>query len=65
MTMRAHGREPMSMTHGDFDYQYLLDVVLDEAGQRVVPLESGTGRYTPSDTILNFLEKLCKIMPKN
>jgi hypothetical protein len=24
--MRAHGREPMSMTHGDFDYAYLRDV---------------------------------------
>ena len=23
--MRANGREPMSMTHGDFDYDYLLD----------------------------------------
>ena len=31
--MRAVGREPMSMTHGDFDYQYLLDVVLDETGK--------------------------------
>lgn len=32
LIMRAHGREPMSMTHGDFDYDYLLDVVLDSAG---------------------------------
>ncbi|MEW1943456.1 hypothetical protein AB0299_20685 [Pseudarthrobacter sp. NPDC080037] len=31
--MRAAGREPMSMTHGDFDYQYLLDVALDRTGQ--------------------------------
>lgn len=31
--MRANGREPMSMTHGDFDYQYLLDVVLDQEGK--------------------------------
>lgn len=30
--MRANGREPMSMTHGDFDYDYLLDVVLDNDG---------------------------------
>ncbi|MHB1172926.1 MAG: hypothetical protein ACYCZY_10640 [Lacisediminihabitans sp.] len=30
--MRANGREPMSMTHGDFDHQYLLEVVLDETG---------------------------------
>jgi hypothetical protein len=33
LAMRAAGREPMSMTHGDFDYQYLLDVALDQAGQ--------------------------------
>ena len=32
MAMRANGREPMSMTHGDFDYAYLLDVVLDGDG---------------------------------
>lgn len=31
--MRAVGREPMSMTHGDFDYGYLLDVVLDDDGK--------------------------------
>ena len=30
--MHANGREPMSMTHGDFDYDYLLDVVLDHDG---------------------------------
>lgn len=31
--MRAVGREPMSMTHGDFDYDYLLEVVLDDDGK--------------------------------
>ncbi|UUL75602.1 hypothetical protein NG819_15625 [Pseudarthrobacter sp. Fe7] len=31
--MRAAGREPMSMTHGDFDYDYLLDVALDRTGK--------------------------------
>ncbi|WP_216699810.1 hypothetical protein [Arthrobacter sp. H5] len=30
--MRANGREPMSMTHGDFDYAYLLAVVLGPDG---------------------------------
>ncbi|MCB5292547.1 hypothetical protein [Arthrobacter sp. SO3] len=30
--MHANGREPMSMTHGDFDYDYLLDVALDHDG---------------------------------
>ncbi|MBG0739382.1 radical SAM domain-containing protein [Paeniglutamicibacter antarcticus] len=33
LAMRANGREPMSMTHGDFDYQYLLDVVLGPDGR--------------------------------
>ena len=33
IAMRANGREPMSMTHGDFDYEYLLDVVLDAEGR--------------------------------
>jgi hypothetical protein len=33
LAMRANGREPMSMTHGDFDYEYLLGVVLDERGK--------------------------------
>jgi hypothetical protein len=32
LAMRAHGREPMSMTHGDLDYQYLLDVALGPDG---------------------------------
>lgn len=31
--MRANGREPMSMTHGDFDYAYLLAVVLGPDGK--------------------------------
>lgn len=33
LAMHAAGREPMSMTHGDFDYQYLLNLVLDQAGK--------------------------------
>ncbi|MFP7834748.1 hypothetical protein [Marisediminicola sp. LYQ134] len=32
LTMRKFGREPMSMTHGDFSYDYLKDVVLDADG---------------------------------
>lgn len=30
--MRDYGREPMSFTHGDFDYEYLQAVVLDADG---------------------------------
>lgn len=32
--MRAHGREPMSMSHGDFDYDYLTALTLDRDGRR-------------------------------
>jgi hypothetical protein len=32
--MRAHGREPMSMSHGDVDYGYLERLVLGPGGRR-------------------------------
>jgi len=32
--MRAHGREPMSFTHGDLDYDYLAELVLGPDGRR-------------------------------
>jgi MoaA/NifB/PqqE/SkfB family radical SAM enzyme len=32
--MRAHGREPMSFTHGDVDYDYLERLVLGPDGKR-------------------------------
>ncbi len=35
--MRAHGREPMSMTHGDFDYPYLEALALAPDGTRRLP----------------------------
>ena len=31
--MREHGREPMSMTHGDFDYDYLAALALGPDGE--------------------------------
>jgi hypothetical protein len=31
-TMRSHGRSPMSMTHGDFDPEYLRALVTDDDG---------------------------------
>jgi len=31
-TMRRHGRIPMSFTHGDFSYEYLLAIALDDTG---------------------------------
>lgn len=33
LTMRRWGREPMSFSHGDFDYEYLERVALDAKGQ--------------------------------
>lgn len=35
--MRTHGRKPMSMTHGDFDYPYLRDVAIAADGTRRFP----------------------------
>lgn len=32
--MRAHGRKPMSMTHGDFDYSYLQGLAVGADGSR-------------------------------
>ena len=32
--MRAHGREPMSFTHGDFDYGYLRELAVGSDGRR-------------------------------
>lgn len=32
--MERHGRHPMSMTHGDFDYDYLERLALDGSGRR-------------------------------
>ena len=31
--MHRYGRKPMSFTHGDFDYEYLRQIVVDDAGQ--------------------------------
>lgn len=32
--MERHGRKPMSMTHGDFDYSYLESLAIGPAGRR-------------------------------
>ncbi|WP_353649975.1 radical SAM domain-containing protein [Nakamurella sp. A5-74] len=34
LIMREHGREPMSMTHGDFDYDYLQALAVGPDGDR-------------------------------
>jgi hypothetical protein len=33
LVMRRHGRKPMSMSHGDFDYSYLHDLVVGPDGE--------------------------------
>ena len=34
LAMRRFGREPMSFTHGDFDYSYLEQLAMDHSGRR-------------------------------
>jgi len=34
LVMRSHGRKPMSMSHGDFDYEYLHRLALAADGRR-------------------------------
>lgn len=43
--MREHGREPMSMTHGDFDYDYLERLALGGDGTRRFDRLSFAGHF--------------------
>jgi len=43
--MRRHGREPMSMTHGDVDYSYLQRLVLGPDGRRRLDRVSVAGHF--------------------
>ncbi|MGC1208262.1 MAG: hypothetical protein WA880_09960 [Ornithinimicrobium sp.] len=43
--MREHGREPMSMSHGDFDYDYLEAVALGPNGRRRFDRLSFAGHF--------------------
>jgi hypothetical protein len=43
--MRRHGREPMSMTHGDFDYQYLERLAIGPDGRRRLDRLSFAGHF--------------------
>jgi len=45
LAMRRHGREPMSMTHGDFDDGYLASVVLGPDGRPRLPRVSFAGHF--------------------
>ncbi len=44
-TMRDHGRKPMSMTHGDFDYDYLERVAVGPDGRRRFDALSFAGHF--------------------
>jgi hypothetical protein len=45
LVMRRHGREPMSMTHGDVDYTYLEQLVLGPDGRRRLDRVSFAGHF--------------------
>jgi MoaA/NifB/PqqE/SkfB family radical SAM enzyme len=43
--MQRYGRKPMSMTHGDFDYEYLQRLALDRDGRRRFEFLSFAGHF--------------------
>ena len=43
--MQRHGRKPMSMTHGDFDYEYLERLALDADGRQRFKFLSFAGHF--------------------
>jgi hypothetical protein len=45
LAMRAHGRKPMSMSHGDFDYDYLRALVVGPDGTPRLPFVSFAGHF--------------------
>jgi len=45
LAMQRHGRKPMSMTHGDFDYGYLEALAVDPDGQRRFDLLRFAGHF--------------------
>ncbi|MGH2744355.1 MAG: radical SAM domain-containing protein, partial [Thermoleophilaceae bacterium] len=45
LVMRRHGRKPMSMSHGDFDYEYLRRLVLAPDGSRRFDHVSFAGHF--------------------
>ncbi|MGH3825458.1 MAG: hypothetical protein ACRDRA_21870 [Pseudonocardiaceae bacterium] len=45
LTMRRYGREPMSMSHGDFDYDYLEKLALDKQGRPRLTRISFAGHF--------------------
>jgi hypothetical protein len=77
LAMRRHGRKPMSMSHGDFDYPYLLDLVLGPDGSPRFRSVSFAGHFDsmmlgrrglrrpPDEASLNpFRERFCSMFAR-
>jgi hypothetical protein len=77
MVMRRHGRKPMSMSHGDFDYEYLRSLVLGRDGAPRLPFVSFAGHFDslmlgrrgirrpPSEASLNeYRERFCAMFQR-
>src|SRR3954470_13931032 len=45
LAMRAHGRKPMSMSHGDFSYEYLRSLVVGDDDSPRLPFVSFAGHF--------------------
>ncbi len=76
LVMRRHGRKPMSMSHGDFDYDYLRALVVGPDGEPRLPFVSFAGHFDSlmlgrrgirrarSERDLNpFRERFCRDVP--
>jgi hypothetical protein len=77
LVMRRHGRKPMSMSHGDFDYDYLRALVLGPDGEPRLPFVSFAGHFdslmlgrrgikrAPSERSLNpYRERFCQMFQR-
>src|SRR4051812_16372878 len=77
LVMRRHGRKPMSMSHGDFDYSYLRSLVLGPDGTPRFGSVSFAGHFDsmmlgrrglrtpPDEASLNpFRERFCEMFAR-
>jgi hypothetical protein len=77
LVMRRHGRKPMSMSHGDFDYSYLRSLVLGPDGSPRFRSVSFAGHFDsmmlgrrglrrpPDEASLNpFRERFCAMFAR-
>ena len=77
LVMRRHGRKPMSMSHGDFDYSYLRSLVVGPDGTPRLPFVSFAGHFDslmmgrrglrrpPDERSLNpYRERFCQMFQR-